>query len=93
MYYQEYPIDGVTMKWAFSVSKKNYDKAIHRNTIKRMMKEAVRLSKPELLLKLPENKTYICLIAYNASKILPQYSDISLQMDDIFTKFLSKVNQ
>lgn len=93
MYYQEYSLDNVSISWAFSVSKKNYDKAIHRNTIKRKMKEAVRLAKPELLSKLPKDKTYICLISYNAKETLPQYSDIRLRIDDIFAKFLSKINQ
>jgi ribonuclease P protein component len=65
---------------AFSVSSKNFKKAVQRNRIKRLMREAYRLQKGSLSSQLEENqKNLAVFIIYNGST-LPEFKNISEKM-------------
>jgi len=65
---------------AFSVSSKNFKKAVQRNRIKRMMREAYRLQKQLLQKHLEENqKNLVVFIIYNGNT-LPEFENIFEKM-------------
>lgn len=65
---------------AFSVSSKNFKKAVQRNRIKRMMREAYRLQKGLLQKHLEENqKSLVVFIIYNGNT-LPEFENIFEKM-------------
>lgn len=68
------------LKAAFSVSSKNFKKAVQRNRIKRMMREAYRLQKGLLQKQLEENhKNLVIFIIYNGNT-LPEFENIFEKM-------------
>jgi ribonuclease P protein component len=65
---------------AFSVSSKNFKKAVDRNRIKRLMKEAYRVQKFSLQNGLEESGKYIALFIIYTGNELPVYDNISEKM-------------
>ncbi|HSQ44377.1 MAG TPA: ribonuclease P protein component [Ginsengibacter sp.] len=65
---------------AFSVSSKNFKKAVQRNRIKRMMREAYRLQKTLLKNQLEENQKYLVVFIIYNGNILPKFDDIFEKM-------------
>jgi ribonuclease P protein component len=67
----------------FSVSKRNFKKAVHRNLIKRRMREAYRLNKSTIT---GTSKFQIAYI-YTAKELLP-FSDIQEKMVKSFKRLV-----
>ena len=65
---------------AFSVSSKNFKKAVQRNRIKRMMREAYRLQKTLLKNQLEENQKYLVVFIIYNGNTLPKFDDIFEKM-------------
>ena len=51
LYYYRNPISIISVQASFSVPKRNFKKAVDRNRIKRLIKEAYRLEKKSMHLK------------------------------------------
>ena len=74
------------MQVAFSVSSKNFKKAVERNRIKRLMREAYRLQKGILQSELEEHqKNLVVFIIYNGST-LPEFENIFEKMGSALQK-------
>lgn len=65
-----------SIKVAVSVSKRNFKRAVHRNHLKRRMREAYRLHKTALLHKLNDLKLSVSFILIYTRKELVEYSEI-----------------
>ena len=63
-------------KTAFAVSKRNFKRAVDRNRVKRLMREAYRLEKNE---HLTSSARYLILFIY-AGKNLPTLNELRQQM-------------
>ena len=78
--YKEMPEGEKITQAGFSVSKRNFKKAVDRNKLKRRMREAYRLNK-ELLEPLPSN--YYMMFIYLA-KDFKTFDEINLSMLQVF---------
>ncbi len=68
------------LKAGFSASKKYFKKAVHRNRIKRLMREAYRLQKMPLeQLIADQHKTLVLFILFTGRE-LPDYNSVSDKM-------------
>jgi ribonuclease P protein component len=70
----------------FAVSSKNFKKAVDRNRIKRLTREAWRLQKQSLLEQLLTQKKQLAIFFIYTGKELPEYSMISAKMHLIIEK-------
>ncbi|CAA0249566.1 Ribonuclease P protein component [Tenacibaculum maritimum] len=72
-----------------SVPKRNLKKAVHRNRIKRLLRETYRKQKYTVYNSL--NEPYVFMISYLA-KDEWAYSDIERKMDKLLNSFVSEIN-
>jgi ribonuclease P protein component len=68
---------------AFSVSSKNFKKAVDRNRIKRLMRETYRLQKFALQSKLEENGHYLAIFIIYTGNPLPEFENIFEKMTTV----------
>jgi ribonuclease P protein component len=64
----------------FSVSSKNFKKAVERNRIKRLMREAYRLQKSLLQNELEENQKNLAVFIIYTGNSLPEFENIFEKM-------------
>jgi ribonuclease P protein component len=65
---------------AFSVSAKNFKRAVERNRIKRLMREAYRLQKSSLQIELEENGKYLAVFIIYTGNEIPVYDHVYEKM-------------
>ncbi|HLV69575.1 MAG TPA: ribonuclease P protein component [Xanthomarina sp.] len=82
--------DNVQVKAAVSVSKRNFKKAVDRNQIKRLLREAYRLQKATYF----NNMTtpYALMILY-IGKEKPTFKEIEAKMAQLLQKFIEKTTK
>ena len=76
-----------------SVSKRNFKKAVSRNRIKRLLREAVRLQKKELSETLTQNKQQLAVFFIYTGKEIPAPAMVAEQMTLILNRLLKLVNE
>ena len=64
----------------FSVSSKNFKKAVDRNQIKKLMREAYRLQKALISNKLEENQNNLVVFIIYTGSTLPEFDNIFEKM-------------
>ena len=82
--------DEVSLKATVSVSKKLHKKAVTRNRIKRLMREAYRIQKPNYFNK---SETQYALMILYLSKDVPTYRFVEEKMKGILKKFEQTINK
>ena len=78
--------ENTVLKAAFSVSKKNFKKAVDRNRIRRLMKESWRLQKNELQLSLQSSQKCLDIFFIYTGKEIPDYQLILKKMGAVIQK-------
>ncbi|WP_452221641.1 ribonuclease P protein component [Lacinutrix salivirga] len=78
------------LKVGVSVSKRHFKSAVHRNRIKRLLREGYRLNKNELLNNKP--LSFSLMILY-ISKEMPDFETIDLKMKQLITKFNTTITK
>ena len=94
VYITDDPINDGAFKIGVSVSKRYFKKAVERNKIKRLIREAFRLQKPhvETIIKAQCNNGVYGMILYNGDEI-PGFEDLHKCMSNLWLKFESKKNR
>ena len=75
---------------AFTVSKRNFKRAVKRNLLKRRMREAYRLHKPSFYAELASKNRQIALMFVFIGKDLAEYSGIEKAMISALKRISSK---
>lgn len=89
MYLQTSFKDGANIKIGVSVSKRNFKKAVDRNRIKRLMREAYRLNKNSYFNNITTQ--YALMILYIGTD-KPKFKTLETKMKLLFEQFLNKVS-
>jgi ribonuclease P protein component len=81
------------IKAGFTVSSKNFPRAVDRNRIKRLSRESYRLQKNELESRILKNKNLLHLFfIYTAKEILP-YTEISARLKQLLDKLILVIHE
>ncbi len=83
----------VTLQAGFGVSAKNFKRAVDRNRIKRVTREAYRLQKPGLAKNLNEQGQKLSVFFIYIGKELPVYEFVYKKMGLILQKLIQISNE
>jgi ribonuclease P protein component len=70
------PVDHSSLVFGAGVSVKNFKKAVDRNRVKRLTREAYRLQKKELEEKIKASKSQLSMFFIYTGKQLPAYDEV-----------------
>ena len=81
----------VPLQAGVTASSRHFKKAVHRNRVKRVMREAYRLQKPTLQLTLIERQKALVLFFIYLGKELPVYADVHEKIGVVLQKLSDNI--
>jgi ribonuclease P protein component len=84
--------DGPLVQIGVTASKRNFKKAVDRNRIKRLLREAYRLQKKELLEAVNQKKYSVLLFFMYTDKTVASFSVVKLAMNGCLKKLQAKLS-
>lgn len=85
--------DGGPLQAGVSVSSRNFKKAVHRNRIKRLTREAYRLQKPALQQKLMETGQQLMLFLIYTGRDMPDFLLAKEKVQVILKKLIQRIDE
>ena len=82
-----------SLQAGITVSSKNFKKAVHRNKIKRLTREAYRLQKPGLQQKLAETGQQLMLFLIYTGKEIPDFLLAKEKVQVILNKLIQRIDE
>lgn len=91
----DFPVEKLdfALKAGVGCSKKNFKRAVHRNRIKRLLREAWRLHKQPLLDFLQENNLQMTVFLHFSDSKLPQWADVEAKTVILIEKLIQKAHE
>ncbi len=84
--YLEVTNDHPSLQAGFTVGTKHFKKAVHRNRIKRLMRETYRTNKHSLKSSIEENDSNLAVFFMFTGKELPEYHLVLEKMKQVLEK-------
>jgi len=81
------------VKVGVGVSSRNFKKAVERNRIKRLLREAYRTEKLLLHQYLKEHNRQIIIFLLHTDKLLPDYVALKTKMRLLFEQLIKRLNE
>lgn len=81
------------VKAGFTVSTKNFPRAVDRNRIKRLTRESYRLQKKELESLILKNENVLHLFFIYTAREMPQYEEIYTRLKQVLDKLVKNLNE
>ncbi len=85
--------NAVPVQSSFSVSKRNFKRAVHRNQLKRRMREAFRLRKNEFYQQLNLNEQQLAVMFIFIGKQISDFAEIDKGMKSALNKISRKISE
>lgn len=81
------------LQTGFTVSSRQFKKAVDRNRIKRLMREAYRLQKNDLLLKLNTSQKQLAVFFIYVGNELPEYQILFDKTGAVLKRLIKIINE
>ncbi|NRB47706.1 MAG: ribonuclease P protein component [Saprospiraceae bacterium] len=86
----ETPMGSSPVQFALTVPKKKFKRASDRNRIRRLMREAYRLQKPQFYSHLPEQLEQLAMMLIYTGKEIPDYQTVEIAMKQLLRRLSKK---